>query len=160
MSQKVYVLCSRYSKASAEFLKVVDEYEIDIVIPVFIDTPEARDMVLSSALNIKSVPCVIGNVNGYFATYEGKDAFDWLAEIAKMYAKPDPPEAEIASPETVPERINAHVNHKLIDSRTLAEKMRHEREVDDDFLHDRKRIPKGTRGEMGGLENVEKDSLE
>lgn len=141
-SPRIYVLCSRYSKACSEFMRTVTAYNIDVIVPVYIDNPTARKIVASSALDIQTVPCVIGSVNGYMATYEGREAFDWLSEIAKQYVREPQPEDPIPPPESEPERHSAHVGHKLADSKTLAEKMRAEREMDDDLMHDRKRRPR------------------
>ena len=155
--QHVYVLCSKYSEACAAFLNTVAKYEIDIVIPVFIDSQYARDIVKKSKLNIQTVPCIIGNINGYFATYEGSDAFTWLEDISKMYIKPPPTDEDLPSPESVPEKLNGHVNHKLVDTRSVAEKMRQEREQTDEVLHDTKRIPKSSRTQLESVNELDVD---
>lgn len=137
-ADRVYVLCSRYSKACAEFMNVVTNNGIDIVVPVYIDNPAARKIVAESPLDIHTVPCVIGSVNGYMATYEGRDAFEWLNEVAQMYARDPSPSDKIPAPDAEPDRLNAHVDHK-IDAKSVAEKMRMEREMDDDLISDRRR---------------------
>lgn len=138
MNEKVYVLCSKYSESCKRFMSIVSQFGIDIIYPIYIDSQEARTIILSSPLNIKSVPCILGSVNGFFATYEGKDAFDWLNEISKNYIETPSPEEEIVPSEN----MNALAENKLADSKTIAERMREERERDDKFLHDERRMTK------------------
>lgn len=136
---KVYVLCSRYSKASADFMNTVDETGIDFIVPIYIDNRAARDKVMRSGLNIRTVPCVIGSVNGFFATYEGSSAFEWLDSIVKQYVKqPEPSDAIPDRPETG--STSSQVGHKILNSKSIAEKMRQEREIDDELMHDKKRM--------------------
>src|SRR5690606_22809976 len=111
MNEKVYVLCSKYSESCQKFMNIVSQFGIDIIYPIYIDSQEARDIILSSPLKIKSVPCILGTVNGFFATYEGKDAFDWLNEISKNYIATPSPEEEIVPSEN----MNALAENKLTD---------------------------------------------
>lgn len=138
MNEKVYVLCSKYSESCQQFMSIVSQFGIDIIYPIYIDSQEARTIILSSPLKIKSVPCILGTVNGFFATYEGKDAFDWLNEISKNYIETPSPEEEIVPAEN----MNALAENKITDSKTIAERMREERERDDKFLHDERRMTK------------------
>jgi hypothetical protein len=130
--EKVYVLCSRYSKACAQFLAKAQP--LAFVRPVFIDNSLVRKAVMASPLKIQTVPCILGSVNGYVATYEGRDAFSWLDEMLASYAEEPVPETAEEFPEINPEKINAHVTHK-IDAKEAADRMRKEREQDDSLLH-------------------------
>lgn len=131
-SEKVYVLCSRYSKACAQFLAKAQPLEF--VRPIFIDNSIVRKAVIESPLKIQSVPCVLGSVNGYVATYEGRDAFSWLDEMLSSYVEVPALQPTEEFPEINPEKINAHVTHK-IDAKEAADRMRKEREQDDTLLH-------------------------
>lgn len=139
MSQHVYVLCSKYSESCKEFMNIVNKYNIDIIRPVYIDNSISRKLVEKSPLNIKLFPCILGSLNGYIAIYEGKDAFDWLNEISKSYIQPQSIDKNIEYGDTEPDKLNAHVDHKIIDNNSIVEKMRKEREQDDNLLHDKKR---------------------
>jgi len=133
--QKVYVLCSRYSKACADFMATVNDNEIDVIVPVYIDNATARERVQMSPLDIKTVPCVIGTVNGYFATYEGRDAFSWLDDLVASNTKTPLPDTEIPPPDARPEIMNGNKGKKLEDSKAIAEQMKREREIDDMNMH-------------------------
>lgn len=139
-SPRVYVLSSRHSPECARFFERAAKTNIDFLVPVLVDGQAARAKVLASPLNITQVPCVIGSVNGFVATYEGRDAFSWLeATIAELGADEPQPETPI-DPEPVPERVRAHVSHK-IDTHSLIERMRLERETDDNLVSDPRRRP-------------------
>lgn len=139
---QVYVLCSQYSKACSEFLRTVSEAGLDSIVPIYVDNPTARRIVRESALDIQTLPCVLGSVNGYMATYEGHDAFAWLAEVVQASTRAPGPGDALPPPEEAAEHNGAHVNHKLVDSKSVAERMRAERETDDDIMFDRKRKPR------------------
>jgi hypothetical protein len=131
----VYVLCSRYSRACAQFLSKAQA--LQFVRPIFIDNSSVRKIVSSSPLKIQTVPCVLGSINGYVATYEGRDAFSWLDEMLSYNNSEDTREEisnEFLNQGINPEKINAHVTHK-IDAKEAADRMRKEREDDDNRLH-------------------------
>lgn len=143
-AESVYVLCSRYSKECARFISKAQPLEF--IRPIFIDNAAAREAVLSSSLGVQSVPCVLGSVNGYVATYEGRDAFSWLDDMLATYVQDEhafqaPAADDPSFGEVNPEKVNAHVTHK-IDAKEAAERMRKEREQDDDMLSNPRRRAK------------------
>lgn len=122
-NKRVYVLCSKYSQACKEFMRIVTEFKFNFIVPIFVDNQKYRTIILSSPLKIKYVPCIVGSKDGYIAIYEGKDAFAWLDEITKENQDiPTAPEYDHEA-----ESISAHTSHK-IDSKSIADQMKRERE--------------------------------
>lgn len=135
-----YVICSRYSKACADFMATVNDNGIKDIVPVYIDNAASREAIVRSPLDIKTVPCVVGTVNGFFATYEGRDAFAWLEDIVTKSQPAPSPDSEIQRPDESPGIINGNKGKKLENSKAIAEQMQRDREIDDMKLHGANRM--------------------
>lgn len=161
--EKVYVLYSKYSDTCTSFLERSYKAGVDIISPICIDNPKVRRQVMSSALSINHVPCIIGTLDGFLVTYQGKDAFKWLENvILSMRTTVDEQgheqqnrglammqDSEVVVKEKTEsnnpvnidtEQVNGHVDHKLQDPKTIAEQMARERDGVDKLVFGDRRV--------------------
>jgi hypothetical protein len=169
--ENVYVLYSRYSGACTSFLQAAREAGVDNIIPICIDNPAVRKSLLASALTIECVPCVVGTLDGYLVSYQGKDAFSLLDSMI-LSASKDAEETRDVADEPVPrgnrqrrmaispdnehqvregraraenpldmdtDQVNGHVDHKLLNTKSIVDDMIRERaSVDNTVFGDRR----------------------
>ena len=99
------ILClySKFSVNSKNFLDLMNNNNIDYVIPVCIDNKDMRNRIISSSYQIQYVPCLLFIYgSGSIEKYEGEMAFRWLTEIINNLKKNKEEEVLPKEPEQTP----------------------------------------------------------
>jgi hypothetical protein len=99
------ILClySKFSVNSKNFLDLMNNNNIDYVIPVCIDNKDMRNRIISSSYQIQYVPCLLLIYgSGSIEKYEGEMAFRWLTEIINNLKKNKEEEVLPKEPEQTP----------------------------------------------------------
>ena len=95
------ILClySKFSANSKNFLDLINNNNIDYIIPVCVDNKEMRNKIISSSYQIQYVPCLLFIYgSGSVEKYEGEMAFRWLNEIITNMNKKKQDEIEQQTP--------------------------------------------------------------
>ena len=95
------ILClySKFSANSKNFLDLINNNNIDYIIPVCVDNKEMRNKIISSSYQIQYVPCLLFIYgSGSVEKYEGEMAFRWLNEIITNMNKKMQDEIEQQTP--------------------------------------------------------------
>jgi hypothetical protein len=99
------ILClySKFSVNSKNFLDLMNNNNIDYIIPVCIDNKDMRNRIISSSYQIQYVPCLLFIYgSGSIEKYEGEMAFRWLTEIINNLKKNKEEEVLPKEPEQTP----------------------------------------------------------
>jgi hypothetical protein len=95
------ILClySKFSANSKNFLDLINNNNIDYIIPVCVDNKDMRNKIISSSYQIQYVPCLLFIYgSGSVEKYEGEMAFRWLNEIITNMNKKKQDEIEQQTP--------------------------------------------------------------